>query len=94
VVVIMALRQRRPDSVSASELVRMFAISRKTLMRWFDYFQQVYADAIEWQRVRGRLSSYVTNDRLFGTLLEYCIEHAADALSGLVACCRLLATGG
>ncbi len=93
VLVVMALRQRSPDSLSAGELVRMFGISRKTLMRWFDYFQEAYAGSVEWQRVRGRLSPWVADERLFGSLLEHCLSHAADALSGLVACCRLLALG-
>jgi hypothetical protein len=93
ILVVMALRQKRPESSSAGELVRMFGISRKTLMRWFDYFQEAYARSMEWQRARGRLSSYVANDRLLGSLLEHCLDHAADAVSGLVSCCRLLAMG-
>lgn len=94
VLVVVALRQRRPDGSSASQLVRLFGISRKTLMRWFDYFQESFAQSREWRRVRGRLSPCVTNDRLPGTLLDYCIESSRDAQSGLVACCRLLAVGG
>jgi hypothetical protein len=94
VLVVTALRQRRPEGSSASELVRMFAISRKTLMRWCDFFRDVFAGSIEWQRLRGRLSACVGNERLPANLLDYCIEHSQDALSGLVACCRLLALGG
>jgi len=94
VLVVLALRQRRPDSTSAGQLVRMFEISRKTLMRWFDYFRDAFVQSAEWQRVRGRLSSSVANDRLPASLVEYCIENYPDALSGLVACCRLLARGG
>jgi hypothetical protein len=94
VLVVMALRQRRPDGVSVSELVRMFGISRKTLMRWFDYFREVFAQSREWQRIRGRLSACVENDRLPTTLVEYVIEHSTDVFKGMVQCCRLLATGG
>ena len=94
VLVVMALRQRRPDAASAGQLVRMFEISRKTLVRWFDYFRDVFAQSQEWQRVRGRLSSSVVNERLPGSLVDYCIESSHDALSGLIACCRLLGRGG
>jgi hypothetical protein len=93
VLVVMALRQRRTESLSAGQLVRMFEISRKTLKRWFCYFQEAFAQSPEWKRARGLLSSNVTNDRLPASLLEYCIESFEDALSGLVACCRLLAVG-
>lgn len=94
VLVVMALRQRRADAASAGRLVRMFEISRKTLVRWFDYFRDAFAQSPEWQRVRGRLCSYVINERLPGSLVDYCIESSQDAMGGLVACCRLLAKGG
>jgi hypothetical protein len=94
VLVVMALRQRRPDGSSAGQLVRLFGISRKTLKRWFDYFREAFAQSREWQRVRGRLNPCVTNERLPATLLDYCIESSQDAQSGLVVCCRLLAVGG
>lgn len=94
VLVVVALKQRRPDSLSARQLVRIFGISGNTLKRWFNFFREVFAESPEWQRVRGRLSSCVANDRLPSSLLEYCIEQSQDALFGLVGCCRLLATGG
>lgn len=94
VLVVMALRQQRPDGASAGQLVRMFEISRKTLGRWFEYFHHAFAQSPEWQRVRGRLSSSVSNERLPGSFVDYCVESSQDALSGLVACCRLLARGG
>jgi hypothetical protein len=94
VLVVVALRQRRPDSLSARQLVRVFGISGNTLKRWFNFFRDVFAESPEWQRVRGRLISCVANDRLPASLLEYCIENSPDALFGLVACCRLLACGG
>jgi len=94
VLVVMALKQRRPAGKSTNELVRLFGISRNTLMRWFDYFEQVFAQSLAWQRVRGRLSARVTDDRLPASLVAYAIEHSRDALEGLVQCCRLLATGG
>lgn len=93
VLVVMALRQRRPESLSAGRMVRMFDISRKTLTRWFGYFREAFAQSHEWQRARGLVSPYVTDDRLPASLLDYCIESTPDALSGLVACCRLLAGG-
>ena len=94
VLVVIALGQGRPDGLSAGQLVRMFSISKKTLMRWFDLFRDAFAACREWQRVRGRLSAYVTDDRLPASFLEYCIEQSQDALSGLVLCCRLLGKGG
>jgi len=92
--VVVALRQGMPNSLSAGQLVRMFKISRSTIVCWIKYFQEVFAGSLEWQRVRGRLSACVSNELLPTGLLGYCIGQSQDALSGLVLCCRLLGKGG
>ncbi|MGA2401682.1 MAG: hypothetical protein ABSG91_08230 [Syntrophobacteraceae bacterium] len=90
--VVLTLRQRRPDGISTARLSRMFSIPRKTLMRWFDYFREEFPNSAEWQRIRGRLSTRVIDSELPGNLLNYFLEQSTDALSGLVGCLRLLAS--
>jgi len=92
ILVVTALRQRRPEGMSAGKLSRMFSISRKTLMRWFGYFREHFPNSAAWQRVRGRLGVQVIDSELPGSLLCYFVEQSADALSGLVGCLRLLAS--
>ena len=92
VLVVTALRQRRPNGISAGRLSRMFSIPRKTLMRWFDYFRDQFQSGAQWQRIRGRLGPRVIDSELPASLLDYFIEQSADDLSGLVGCLRLLAT--
>ena len=92
VLVVTALRQRRPNGISAGRLTRMFSIPRKTLMRWFDYFRDQFQGGAEWQRIRGRLGARVIDSELPASLLDYFIEQSADDLSGLVGCLRLLAS--
>lgn len=92
ILVVAALRQRRPDGISAGKLSRMFSISRKTLIRWFSYFREYFPASALWQRVRGRLGAQVIDSELPGSLLDYFIEQSADAVSGLVGCLRLLAS--
>ena len=92
VLVVTALRQRRPNGISAGRLSRMFSIPRKTLMRWFGYFQDQFQGSAEWQRIRGRLGARVIDSELPASLLDYFIEQSADDLSGLVGCLRLLSS--
>lgn len=92
ILVVAALRQRRPESISAAKLSRMFSIPRKTLIRWFGYFREHFPCSAAWQRVRGRLGARVTDTELPGSLLDYFIERSADTLSGLVGCLHLLAS--
>lgn len=91
VLVVAALRQRRPDGINACKLSRMFSIPRKTLIRWFGYFRDEFPGSPQWQRLRGRLSEPVLDSELPGSLLGYFVEQSVDALSGLVGCLHLLA---
>lgn len=94
VLVATALMQRRCESQSIGQLSRLLRISRKTIVRWFDYFTEVFGNSSEWLRIRGLLPATVSNDALPVNFLEYCIIQSQDALSGLVMCCRLLGRGG
>ena len=94
VLVATALMQRRAESQSIGQLSRLLGISRKTIMRWFDYFTDLFGNSSEWLRIRGFLPATVSNDCLPVNFLEYCLMQYQDAQSGLVMCCRLLGRGG
>lgn len=93
ILVVMALRQNRPESASTSELMRMFGISRKTLFRWISYFREAFPGSAQWQKLRGKVHASVRNSELPGELLRYFIRYAESAEDGLVGCLRFLATG-
>jgi len=91
ILVVLALRQQRPDGASAGKLQLMFAIPRKTLVRWFAYFRDEFPGSAKWQRLRGRVPPSVDNRRLPGSLLECFLEKAVSAQGALVECLRFLA---
>lgn len=93
VLIAISLVQQRSESQSIGQLSRLIGVSRRTLLRWFDYFTQVFGQSSEWLRIRGFLPATVSNDSLPVNFLEYCITQSQDALSGLVMCCRLLGRG-
>jgi len=94
VLIATALVQQRSESQSIGQLSRLIGVSRRTLLRWFDYFTEVFGNSSEWLRIRGFLPATVPNDSLPVNFMEYCIMQSQDALSGLVLCCRLLGRGG
>ena len=94
VLIATSLMQRRAESQSIGELSRLLGISRKVIMRWFEYFTEVFGSSSEWLRIRGFLPASVSNDGLPANFLEYCMMQSRDALGGLVMCCRLLGRGG
>lgn len=93
ILVVMALRQRRPDGASARELKERFGISRKTLLRWMAYFRDVFPLSAQWQRLRGRVSSMVRDSELPGGLVEYFLKQCGREEQGLIKCLRFLAEG-
>jgi len=93
ILVVMALRQNRLEGSSTSELMRMFDMSRKTVCRWMSYFQEVFPNSAQWQKLRGRVHSSIRDSELPGDLLRYFIRYADSAEAGLVGCLRFLATG-
>jgi hypothetical protein len=92
-VVVMALRQRRPSGWSARQIMDRFGICLKTLLRWMAYFKDVFPSSAQWQRLRGRISSDVANRELPGALLDYFLQHHKPMEEGLINCLHFLAKG-
>jgi hypothetical protein len=93
ILVVMALRQNRPQGASTKMLMEMFELSRETLLRWIAYFREEFPVSAQWQRIRGRVSPLARDSELPGGLLDYFIDHADSAEQGLVNCLRFLAEG-
>jgi len=90
ILVVMALKQQGTSTI---KLMDKFAIQRKTLYRWIKYFREEFPSSSIWQRIRGRVSSLVSNSGLPGALLDYFILHRVSSRQGLIDCLCFLATG-
>ena len=93
ILVVMTLRQNRPDGASARKIKELFGISRKTLKRWIAYFRDEFPIGIQWQRLRGRVDSSVRNSALPGDLVNYFLKNFDSPDQGIIACLRFLASG-
>ena len=74
ILVVMTLKQNRPNGASARKIKAMFGISRKTLKRWMAYFRDEFPVSLQWQRLRGRLASTVSNNKLPAELVHYFLK--------------------
>ena len=90
ILVVMALRQKRPQGASARRLQAIFEIPRSTLARWFTFFKEEFPMGAKWQRLRGRVVSRVEDDRLPTSLLECFLNEAETVEGGLVGCLAFL----
>ncbi|MBU1670363.1 MAG: hypothetical protein KJ993_04620 [Actinobacteria bacterium] len=94
VLVVVALRQRRPGSVSAAKLKSLFDVSWQTVKRWMAYFSEVFPRSERWLRCRGSVPSAVGNHDLPAGLIEQFVQAAGgDKQTGLVRCLEFLAGG-
>lgn len=93
ILVVVTLRQGKPQRRSINKLQEMFSIPRKTIVRWIHYFRTAFPASSQWQRLRGLLSARVGNENLPGELLEYFLRYCSDVARGLVRCLRFLASG-
>lgn len=91
--VVVALRQGRPESYSANRLRRLFGVSRRTIVRWMAHFRDVVPSSPCWQRVRGLVEPDVRDAELPVSLLERLCDACGSVEAGLVATLRLLALG-
>ena len=92
VLLVMTLRQNRPDGMSANKLKKLFGVTRLTIKRWIAYFRDVFPFSARWQRLRGRVSTSVSNSELPGALLRFFLLNRESSEKGLTACLHFLAT--
>ncbi len=93
ILVILTLRQNFPRQNSKAQLMRMFGVSRKTINRWQGFFRDIFPFCALWQRLRGKISTDVSNDEIPGGLVVYFIEHVISTEEAMVSCLRFLARG-
>ena len=92
ILVVMTLQQSRPDGPSARKIKEMFGISRKTLKRWIAYFRDQFPASSQWQRLRGRLASAVSNNKLPAELVHYFLKHFQSPQQAIIGCLKFLAS--
>lgn len=90
VVVVAALRQRRPQSPSINGLRRLLGVSRQTVLRWMDFFAEQFPSSRPWRSLRGQVPATVRDDDLPAGLLDLLGATRTFGVA-LMACLRLLA---
>jgi hypothetical protein len=93
ILVVMTLRQNRPDGISANRLKRLLGVNRKTLIRWAAYFRDEFPLSVQWKRLRGKVISSVRNSEQPGTLVRFFLLNSESPEKGIAACLYALATG-
>ena len=91
--VVVALRQRRPDSFSAATLRKLFDVSWETVRRWMEWFAEGFAQTDLWLSRRGFVPPTVENGDLPAALLEHFDGRGGDSRAAVIGCLEFLVTG-
>lgn len=94
ILVVMTLRQLRPNGMGACKLKRLFSIPSKTILRWARYFRAEFPASGSWQRLRGQVPATIPDDRLPGGLVEHFQRSFPSTTKALIACLLFLSAGG
>lgn len=90
VLVVVAMRQRRPGNASAAKLRAAFGVSWEAVQRWMTYFDEVFPSSSSWKQVRGAVHVSVRDNDLPAGLLEVMAEQSGDRREGLKRCLKFL----
>ena len=90
VLVVVAMRQRRPRSASAGKLKALFDVSWETVKRWMVFFTETFPRTAMWKKLRGMVPAGVRNDDLPAGLIELFVTSSGDERAGLVRCLAFL----
>lgn len=91
--VVVTLQQRRTVGYSASKLMKIFGVSRHTLKRWTQYFEDTFPFSSRWKKVKGRISIDVSNTALVAAVVSDFIKHSSSVERGLVLSLAFLSGG-
>ena len=62
--------QNAANGITISKFAEKAGISRNTLKRWINWFEEIFPASPEWKKIRGRVSSDIKNNTLPGSLLH------------------------
>ncbi len=92
VLIVMALKQNKHDSMSSRKLTEMFKISRQTLKRWSEYYRDVFPISPVWRHIRGEVSFMDKNIEMPSGIMNHFLGCYKSAEQGLSECLKLLAS--
>ena len=68
---VVALRQTRPGSVTITHVCRKLGVARHTVRRWCRRFAEQFPVSATWQLLRGRVGAVVSDRRLPCDVFEW-----------------------
>jgi len=91
ILVIISEYQKKESSIF--KLAKRFNISRNTIARWIQFYQEIFPYRSEWQRIRGQVSALIKSNELPSSLVNHFLNLKSCAKNALISCLKFLSKG-
>ena len=93
ILIVVTLRQNKPQEYSKAALMRKFGMCRKTINQWIKWFHDIFPHTTQWQRIRGFVSSVVSDAHLPSSVLNYFHTIKNSWQEAVISCLKFLVSG-
>jgi len=93
IVILIIISEWQNKINSIFKLAKLFDVSRNTITRWIDFYQNIFPSSPQWQSIRGQVVSSVKNKELPASLVNHFLNLEFSIKTALVSCLKFLSQG-
>ena len=93
VAILVIILEYQNKEISIFKLAKRFNVSRNTISTWVGFYQDIFPDSPEWQRIRGQIAAFIKNNELPASLINYFLSLKSSAKDALISCLKFLSKG-
>jgi hypothetical protein len=93
IVILVIISDLQNEKINIFKMSKLFNISRNTIARWVNFFQDIFPSSSQWQSIRGRVSALITNTGLPSGLVNYFVNFKSTVEDSLISCLKFLSQG-
>jgi hypothetical protein len=91
--ILIIMSEFQNTKVCVFKLAKKFNISRNTIARWIKFYQNIFPSSRKWQKIRGMVAAFITNDELPSNLVNHFLNLKSSAQDALISCLKFLSKG-
>ena len=93
ILVIVSDWQNKVRKINVFRLSKLFGISRNTIVRWIEFFKNIFPFSSQWQKLRGQASAFISNHDLPSNLVNYFVSIKSCVKVGIISWLKFLSQG-
>jgi len=91
ILVIVSEYQNKESSIF--KVAKLFNVSRNTIARWINFYQDIFPYSPKWKRIRGQAAAFIKNNKLPSSFVNHFLNLKSCAKDALISCLKFLSKG-